>query len=103
MKLGLVFACLRLQLDPEQLVNDKRYIHIIADGILDPYIGVNINGVVFQAHGVVQCFACLVFGYIAFNLKHCTTHEDLVELVECLTFLRKAATKAKVRSLFAAL
>lgn len=99
MKRGIISTALRLRMDPLTLIDETQKAHICADSLISDYIGVNINGVVWNTVGVAQTIAVLTLGFIAFNLKHQVPFEDLLEIIEHFCKIRKKITKIRTKSL----
>lgn len=103
LKLGLVFAAVKLRINPSAIVDSEEKVHIAADNILGDYTQVMINCVAISTVSTVQAVAVLMLAFIAFNLRHDVGFEDLLELIEFLFKIRKRATKSKLRILLSSL
>lgn len=106
MKLGVVYGCCKLRIDPKSLIHPSQKVFIESrrcDDVFSQYTAVVVNDVKIPVDGTVQAMAVLVMSFVALNLCHSVSYEDLLELMECSFGIRKRATKQKVRTLFSSI
>ena len=72
----------------------------MADGVLDEWLGVCINGVKFKCNTASQTLAVLIASFVAFNLKHPSRFiESLLEVCEYKLCMRAKCTKRTSKSI----